>query len=248
MNNIKKVFCLTLLILFSLLLIKSNPAQAEQMRSDYYEIDMTTLNMTGGRKSGSGNVLTDTAGELAPGQYDSTGYIVKAGFQYIHSLIPFSFTISDLSIDFGSLTPGTPSTAENSLTVSAGSAGGWQVNAWENHEMRTRSDAAEIPDTQCNGNGETCTPEDAKIWDDNDKYGFGFRISGDDIDNADWASDSHYRPFANNEDGDSPAIIMSSLEATKSAQAKLNYKINISTLQPAGEYQNYIMFSALPTF
>lgn len=223
-------------------------ASAEQMSSPYYEIDMTTLNMTGGRKEGSGNTLTDTAGELAPGQYDSAGYTVKAGFQYIYSIYPFSFTISDLSIDFGSLTPGTPSYAENSLTVSTGAAGGWQVNAWENHEMRTRSDAAEIADTECNGNGETCTPTDAKLWDDNSKYGFGYRISGDDIDLADWTSDNHYRPFANNEDGDPAAIIMEATQATKSAQATVTYKVNVSPLQSAGQYQNYIMFSALPTY
>jgi len=114
--------------------------------------------------------------------------------------------------------------------------------------MRTRSDNAEIQDTECNGNTETCIPTDAKLWNNNSEYGFGYRMSGNDIDSADWESDNHYRPFANNEDGDPAAIIMEAPQATKSAQATVTYKINISTLQPAGKYQNYVMFSALPSF
>jgi len=248
LNTKYKLFCLLSFVFFVCFLVFTPGARAEQMESSSYEIDMSNLNMTSGRKTDGANVLTDTVGQNAPGKYTSTGYIVKAGFQYIHSIIPFSFTISDLSIDFGSLTPGTPSTAENTLTVSAGSAGGWQVSAWENHELRTRGDTNQIKDTECNGNGQTCTPTDAKLWDDNSKYGFGYRIAGDDIDESDWESDDYYRPFANNEDGDPASVIMESSEATKSAETTVTYKVNVSTGQAAGEYQNYIVFSALPTY
>lgn len=224
-------------------------AKAINMSSPAYEIDMSNLNMVSGRKSGSGLVVSDTVGQTAPGRYDSTGYVVKAGFQYIHSILPFSFTISDLSIDFGSLTPGTPATLENTLSVTAGSAGGWQVTAFENHEMRNQTESAEIPDAKCNDPvADPCTPTDAKVWTDNDDYGFGYSISGDNVDTDDFVDDSYFRPFANQEESESPAEIMASSESTSSATATVTYKVNISPQQSAGNYQNYLVFIATPTY
>lgn len=229
-------------------ILHTKPVRALNMSSDSYEIQMGNLNMTSGRKTGGGNVLTDTVGQTAPGEYISNGYKVLAGFQYINSIIPFSFTISDLSISFGSLIPGIPSTLTNTLTVVAGSAGGWQVTTMENHELRTPTGTAEIDDTSCNGGAQTCSISDANLWDDNGQYGFGYNLSGENIDADDFVNSDYYRPFANDEDDDSPVTIMSSEAATRSATATVTYKVNISALQTAGNYQNYLTFVATPTY
>ena len=67
---------------------------ADNLDSDNYTIQMGNINMTSGRKSSSSYTLTDTVGQTFQGQFDSNGYVLLAGFQYIHSLTTFSFSIS----------------------------------------------------------------------------------------------------------------------------------------------------------
>lgn len=222
-------------------------ANAANMSSDNYELQMGNFNMASGNKSSAGYKLLDTLGQTAPGKYESTGYIVKAGFAYIKSIIPFSFTISDLTIDFGSLTAQTPSTQTNTLTVSAGGAGGYQVTAFENHPLQVIGGAAQIPDTTCNGNGNTCDETTAKIWDDNTKYGFGFNMSGDDVP-SDFVDSTYYRQFADDSAGETAQIVMSSNNVGSNRQATVTYKVNISGVQAAGNYENVITFICTPGY
>lgn len=229
------------------LLVISLPAWAANMNSDNYELQMGTFNMTGGKKESTGYKLLDSVGQTAPGEYDSAGYIVKAGFVYIKTLIPFFFSISDLSIDFGSLSPTTPSTQNNTLTVSSGSASGWQVTAFENNPLQIPGTSTQIPDTTCNGNGNTCDQVTAKIWTDNSKYGFGFNMSGNDIP-ADFIDSTYYRQFADASSPESPQIVMSSNDVGTNRQATVTYKVNVSTLQTAGNYENAITFICTPGF
>ena len=78
----------------------------------------------GGQKQTSGSYkLTTSLGQSAAGQFDSAGYTVKAGFQYLYSIIPFRFSVSNTNINLGTLLPSTPSTATTTLTVYFGAAG-----------------------------------------------------------------------------------------------------------------------------
>ena len=85
-------------------------AQAE-ITSPNYIIQMPNFNSGAGIPSSSNYTISQTLGQTAAGLYSSAGYRVKSGFQYIYSIIPFSFSISALSINFGDLTPQTPVTA-----------------------------------------------------------------------------------------------------------------------------------------
>jgi hypothetical protein len=237
----------TLLILASitLFLTLTTPSLAENLRSDTFRIDMGTVNMTGGKKTSGSYNLTDTVGQTFQGQFDSNGYRVRAGFQYIHSLIRFSFTISDLTIDLGTLAAETPSTATNTLTISTGNAYGYTVKAIESHELRANTN--DIPDTACDA-ATSCTISDANVWASNTDYGFGYNMSGTDVNTADFVDSTYYRPFSNDEDVDSPATVMSSSGIATSSAATVTYKANISTVQPAGYYTTAIRFIAIPSF
>ena len=70
------------------------------MTSDSYQIDWPNLNMGAGVPSSGNYGLGVTTGQISPGLYSSTGYKVRAGFQYIHSIIPFTFTVEKTLIDF----------------------------------------------------------------------------------------------------------------------------------------------------
>ena len=222
---------------------------ADNLKSPAFEIQMSTINITGGRKSnedGSVN-LTDTVGQTFQGQFNSDGYVILAGFQYINTLIPFSFRISDLDIDFGSLIPGAPGAPQtNVLTITTGSAFGYSVKAIEDHPLRRSDGATTIPDTACDL-ATPCTPTNADIWADNARFGFGYNMSGVDVDTADFVDFTYYRPFPI-QNIDDPAIVMSDTGIATSSSATVSYKANISGSQAAGTYQNAIQYIAIPSF
>ena len=221
-----------------------SPVMAVNMNSDSYKIQWGNVNMGGGRKTSAGYIVTDTLGQIAPGDYQSAGYWLRAGFQYIHTIIPFTFTISDLNIAFGSLVVGTPSTDTNTLTVSARGAGGYQVLAFENHPLKSRQ-ANDIADTLCDTS--LCDETNADPWTNNSVYGFGFNMSGDDIP-VDFVDSTYFRQFADLESAESKQIVMSSDAVTSSSTATVTYKVNVSAVQEAGNYENAITYVAVPGY
>lgn len=214
------------------------------LRSPNFEITFPNLNMGAGLPSSSNYKMGVTTGQTAPGLYGSTGYKVRAGFWYIKSIIPFTFSISDISIDFGTLTPGVPSTQTNTLTVSVGGAGGYTVKVSENNPLKSAANAT-IPDTTCD-NG-ACSETTAGVWTQNTTYGFGFNMSGTDIP-ADFVNASYYRQFADRSLGETAQTIMAGTNVGRNKQATITYKVNISSTQAAGKYQNILSFVATPTY
>lgn len=222
--------------------------KGEDLKSSTFEIQMSTINITGGRKSNeSGTInLTDTVGQTFQGRFDGSGYVIEAGFQYINSIIPFSFKISDLDIDFGNLVPGTPSTKSNTLTVTIGSAFGYTVKTIEDHPLRRSDNTTTIQDTNCDL-ATPCLTTNADLWTENTRYGFGYNMSGADVDLGDFENSNFYRPFPV-QNTDDPAIVMSNGGVATSSAATVTYKVNINGSQAAGTYQNSIQYIAIPSF
>lgn len=239
---------LSLILIFLFFIFNSRLVFAEFMDSSNYRLEWTNLNMTSGKKTspGTGNIITDTVGQTAAGKYSSSGYIVRAGFQYIYSIIPFSFTVSKTSISFGSLSPDTPSTQSATLTVSSGSAFGYQVTAIEDDQLR-KSASVYISDTQCDNALDPCTATNAKVWVLATRYGFGYNMTGTDIP-ATFTDSTYYRPFPSRTDGGSAAIVMTGTNVGQNKQSTITYKVNISNTQEAGAYQNIINFVATPSY
>jgi len=249
-KNKKRIFLSFLYVFFIFYILYFifyiGDAVAINMDSSRYRIQFGNVNIAGGNKTSDNYKLSDTLGQTAAGKFQSDGYIVKAGFQYIHSIIPFRFSISDISIDFGSVIANNPVTQTTSLTVSFGGAGQYQVTAIEEGKLRTLNDANQIPDTGCDGGGNTCTESLAKPWTSSSAYGFGYNMSGQDIP-SDFI-DSTYRPFPDRTEAESPAVVMTSPNVGKNRQATVTFKLNVSPIQAAGTYQTVINFVATPSF
>jgi len=237
-------FALAILLFFSPE-VKAQP----NISSDNYEITWPNLN-TGSGSPGSDNYnMGITTGQNAPGLYSSTGYKVRAGFQYIHSIIPFSFQLSSLSLNFGTLNLDVlTNEQELTLIVDSGSAGGYQVKVQEDNPLTSTAEST-IPDTTCDA-GDTCTHTDAGTWEETDTYGFGYTMSGDDV-----PSEFSGGKFKNFPDapGEDPVKIMGLTpgeghEAGREKTAVMTARINISNIQAAGVYRNILTFFAIPTF
>lgn len=237
-------------LLLGLLAISSHPVWAQTMRSQDYEIQMGNINMTSGTKSSDNFTVSDTVGQTASGLYESAGFSLGAGFWYITSVIPFSFSISDLTIDFGVLTASSPQTLNNILTISAGGAGGYQIMAAENHPLQSAS-SNYIYDVL--GDNSDISEEVAGVWNQSSTYGFGFMVSGDSAasDFSDpLCSPNCYRQFADPtaSPSEDAQVIAESADVTDETQLTVTYKINISGTQEAGYYQNEITFIAIPRY
>ena len=235
-----------IIIFITVITIINRSVLAILMDSSRFNMESANIEIAGGNKSSSSYKLSDTVGQLAAGQYSSDGYIVKAGFQYLHSIIPFRFSISDINIALGTLLPNIPTTATTNITVYFGGAGQYQVTAIEEGPLKTQSGSA-IVDTSCNGGAQTCNESTAKVWSSASAYGFGYGMSGHDIP-ADFIDSTYYRPFPDRTAAESPATIMTSLNVGKNRQSTVTFKANISSIQPAGSYQTVINFVATPSY
>lgn len=238
-----------LAVLFTtlLILLAASVVKAQTMSNGFYIIRMGNLNMSSGHPTGSGYALGFTAGQTANGFYSLTGvnYRVRGGFQYIMSIIPFSFKITGLNIDFGPVFATNAVTRTSTLTVSNGSAGGYIVTASENHPLRLNAKGIDIPDTTCDSG--TCTTTTARAWTLPGTFGFGYNctnVSGTDC-STDFVNSTYFRPFAASP---SAVTVMSSSNVGRNRQATITYKLNVSAVQAAGLYTNVINFIATPTY
>lgn len=219
------------------------------MKSEDFEVQMPNLNFSSGNVSSTDYKLGYTGGQTAPGEYSRAGFKVLAGFWYLKTIIPFTFSVSNQIVDFGTLSTGVGQTATTVLTVSAGGAGGYQVTAQENHQLRVYSTGAMIPDTT--GDSGDITQSNAGLWAENTTYGFGYTLYGDDVPTpfpTAAPAGNQYKQFSDTSKVESPEVVMSSAVVGKNRTATVTYKINISASQIAGRYQNVIMYIATPTY
>jgi len=244
-----------LIVLSTIYYLRPNTSLAQTFNSNSYHIDFGNFNMTSGKKSSTNYTLTDTVGQNAPVQYDSAGYLVRAGFQYLYGQnIPLSFSISSLDLNFGSLTPNVGSTVTNTLTISTPTGHGYDIFAIANHPLQSIGGNSTIPDTKCDSG--TCSETTSDVWINNSTYGFGFNAIGINssmvatgVGTSNYFTNSTYfRQFADSSISETAKIIMSEPAPVKDHSALITYKINISSNQPAGTYQNSINFIAVPKY
>jgi hypothetical protein len=219
-------------------------ARAENMSSSTYRLIFGNFNMTSGTKTSSSYNVTDTVGQTAAGQFGLANNVVKSGFQYIFPIETFTFKISPLSIDFGTLTLGSFSTANQFLEVTTIGAGGYTVKVSEDHALKQTNGAATIPDTSCDS---SCTHTTATTWATVTNVGFGYTVTGDDV-IADFVGGTKYKQFASLAEAEFPQTIMSSASVGTRRHGVLTYRVSINSLQQNGNYSTQITYMAIPGY
>lgn len=237
----------TLILLYTLLGL-AKPLSAKMVSEDY-ELQMPNLNFSSGSMSSSGINLGFTGGQTASGEYSRDGYRLLAGFWYLKTIIPFTFTVSNQVVEFSSLSAGVPSDSTTTLSVSSGGTGGYQVTAQENHQLMVYSTGGLIADTT--GDNGDITYSNAGAWENNTTYGFGYTLHGQDVPTpfpTAAPANNYYKQFSDTSKGEDPEIVMHSDNVGKNRTATVTYKINVSFSQPAGRYHNVITYIATPTY
>jgi len=246
-NSLQNFLFATLIIYLSILflILTVSKTSAQVMSNSSYVIQMGNLNSFAGKPTGTNYKLSITSGESGQFLFTGTNYKVKAGFQYIHPLTPFRFTISSTFINFGVIVPTSPTTRTNTLTVSFESGHGYAVYVNNNHNLRVNATGSEIQPTTCDAG--SCTTTTGAAWTSSLAYGFGYRcdnISGTDCDSG-FSTSTFYKQFAASP---SAVLVMSSPNVGKNRQVQITYKVNIPGTQPAGLYTNVVNYIAFPTF
>lgn len=234
------------LVAYALLTGQDTNAQSSMSNSSYI-IRFPNLNSFSGKPTNSQYKLGITGGQTAPGLYSGTNYKIRAGFQYINFGRSFSFSISSLFVDFGPVVPGSPVTRTNYLTVTNRSAYGYTVLASENHPLRMNPSGVSVPDTTCDSG--TCNEQSSSAWSSLTTFGFGYRcdnVTGADCQSG-FTNPADYKQFASSESAEIAQPVMRGVNAVRDAQSQITYKINVSTTQPAGSYENAINFIAVPS-
>jgi len=245
----KIIICLSFFLLA--LSLKQVLAAPSEIKSDHYRVKWPNVNMGSGTPDSASYNLGVTTGQIAPGLYSGTSFKIRAGFQYIHSIIPFSFTLSSISIGFGNLTADVLTNEQTlDLTVDSGSVQGYQVTVEENQPLTSLGVGTTLPDVTCDA-GDTCTHIDEGAWAQTTTNGFGYTIDGDDVP-SEFSSGTKFKNFALT-GTDTPQKVMGLTPAGghaagKDKSATMTLRINPASTQPAGTYQNRITFIATPLY
>lgn len=231
---------------FGIALVTALQANALTMTNSNYILQMGNVNTAAGKSTGSGFKLNQSVGQNAPGLSTGPSNKIRAGFQYISSIISFQFSISSQVIDFGILSATNPVTRTQTLTINNGSANGFTVTAAENHSLLRPNNGSMIPNTTCDTG--TCSETTEGTWTSNLTYGFGFRCDNVSGTPCSFTTANSYRQFADLNNAKTPQAIMTGTNVGTNLQVQLTYKVNISATQGPGDYSNNIVFVATPTF
>jgi len=234
-------------IVFIFLAISPIRTYAGELSGSGYIIKMGTINIVSGNISGPNIKMNVSVGQTTQGEFETTGYRIKSGFQYNQSKEPFAFSINTDSVNLGSLIANTFGSSSATLTINGVGVRGYTLKAIENHALQIGDTPANIPDTICDPN-EKCTPSNATPWTSTTAYGLGYSLQGDDVDQEDFVDTTYFRPFANNALNQNPATLMSRASFSKKSVATITLRANISPTQNNGLYENSIQFIAIPSY
>ena len=217
------------------------------------DVGNDTIDQMGQEKESDNYKVNDALGQTTSGEITGTNFKIQSGVMY-YDLIPLSFTISNTVVDFGTLTPKTPETGSSDITVITNSPEGYKVTAYEQtpFQLKNVTGTTRVPYGSANGDDlpfNSITESGEGTWTDyNTEFGFGFTLTN--LFGTDATFTSGYREFADYSFAETPQEIMTKNGSTPEtgASARVTYQVNVEDLQPAGTYENTIVYILTATF
>lgn len=239
----KRIF----LFLFAYLVIclfAIEPVRGQVMENGMYMIQEGDVSSFDPQINISNANLSNTSEQIKQNE----NYEIKSGTRIKSSQTPLVFSISNLLIDFGTLSPTNPVQRTAKLMVKNNSVYGYQVIASENHELTDVRSGAKIPDTTCDDGN--CSEAVSGKWESTLAYGFGFRCdskSSCKAEDESFNNKNYFKQFADSDKGEPYFGVLSGGPQTLK-EASLTFKMNIPSSQPHGFYSNTLTFIAVPNY
>lgn len=148
------------------------------------------------------------------------------------------------SVAFGSLNLGTFNNLAQRLSCVTNSDGGYAVTVYENGPMKNISSGTTIPDTVCDGG---CTYSVGNTWTSTTTSGWGYTLQNISANSIGIGSTSLFKAFGNGA-LQAQTIMSNSTTPSVTEQAYICYRLNASTTQEAGNYENQLIYTATATF
>lgn len=162
----------------------------------------------------------------------------------------FSLSLTSLDADFGVVDPTNPVIRTQRLSLEPGTSQNFSLFLYENHPLQIKNTQNFIPDTTCDDG--RCTEKTASVWENTLTYGFGFRCDHDGQKQNPCAHEfSHqqfYKQFADVSKKEPGAQLLNGEADSRTVQARITYKLNVSGTQAKGIYENALVFIAAPRF
>jgi len=157
-------------------------------------------------------------------------------------------TVSNTSVDFGTLTISTFTHGCQDLGIGTNAGNGYTITSQESDQLF--NGVSTIVDTPCDGG--PCTESSANPWVGPANYGFGHTCSTIDGTgcNTAYSTGNSYRQFASIADAETAQAIMTkgSVPTVVTEKGRVEYKITVGATQQAGIYNNTITYIATPNF
>lgn len=146
---------------------------------------------------------------------------------------------------FGSLALSAFNQLGQRLSCVTNASGGYVVTVHEAGVMKNVNTATTIPDTLCNGNNCTITSATAWATPSTARSEFGYTMTN--IGSSIPFVPGNFKPFGIGNANAQPIMIKTSIPSTTES-ANVCYRLSITTVQEAGDYESKIVYTATSTF
>ncbi len=206
-----------------------------RMSSSNYQINADVISSGGSLGTSTNYTLNDTVGEDVVGTGSSTTYILKDGFWHmVNTYVQFS--VDSSVVDFGTLTPGTPVTGQNVLSVTTDAWNGYTLSIHKDHRLRHTNGSDEIADHA----GTIATP---LAWSAPNTLGLGFSVAAGTNVEATWGSGTKYAAVPT---GSATVFHTKTGYRSPADTTTLTYKLDVPSTQRSGHYTNTVTYTVMP--
>lgn len=155
-------------------------------------------------------------------------------------------------VPFGSLSLLAFNDLAQRLSATTNAQNGYVVTVYEDTPMTMVGTATTIPDTICNGGGSTCNTTTATAWTtatgSPSKFGYSLTaVPGSTPGTMAFTTATGYKPFGQGYAG-AKTIFSNTATPADWERSYVCYRITVTNTQPAGDYENKLIYTATATF
>lgn len=213
------------------------------MESSRYQMQVTTVNF---EDQGVDLTTSYFSSDSEAQAFGLKGYLVKTGYQYADSLENhLIISLKGANIDFSNIYPNTPKAGSIEISSNFPGVNKFQIGMISEDRLKTM-DTNYLESTKCGVDKNKCSVYQARAWKSNSIYGLGYNLQSNLLN--DFIDQNYFRPLPSITNKDELIYFEPDLNLKDQKKLNINFKINISSTQPKGNYKSIINFIISPPF